>query len=199
MAQQSKRITLKLHNFRTSYCYVYTQPVGEDGEAQKFGTHLIFAENHPEAAQIMGAINEVGQSFFKEEWAQALASIKGKDKLCLHRGDVSKAGQEPYRGMLYLTANNNTRPTLVDQNAVQTTAKEQLFYSGCYVDPIVTIYAYPAGKKYAAGLGCELNGLQFRAHGDRLSGGRVAATSEFAPIDGASADGAAPSATAGLV
>lgn len=202
MAETKVNKQLKLADVRTSYLYCFSPYKDEEGKDGSYCSHLLFPDTHPQFAEIQAAIMSVGEQFWKDKWlTEVLPELKGKDRLCLHRGEVSKPGQAPYKGMLFLSANNKNRPGTFDGNANPITEKEGLLYSGCRVNAIVSIWAQQH-PKFGRRINCELNGLQFLRHDERLSGGGRAATGEeFGKVVGADADAAPPGAAAvgGLV
>ncbi len=196
MPTSAKRVTVRMQNVRSSYLQVFTPGHDATGKDMGHSGHFIFPENHPDLPALMNAIVEVGKDFWKDKWDDVLVELKGKDRLCLHRGDVSKAGQAPYKGMLYVSAGNPVKPRTLDQNNREVNAADGVLYSGCYVDVILTIKAaaHPQGGKRVS---ANLDGVRKRADGERLSGGRVASAEEFgAPVEGAAVDAPAPGGTA---
>ncbi len=195
-AKANKQLHLKL--VRTSYLYVFEPYKGDDDSKGSYCSHLLFAPTHAQAPEVNAAIVEVGQQFWKDEWPQVLEELRGKDRLCLHRGEVGKPGQAAYKGMLYLSSNNRNRPTVVDGNRNPLSAKDGIVYSGCWVNAIVSIWAQQS-PKWGKRINCELNGIQFARDDERLSGGGRAAAAEEFGVAGADADAPPPAAMAGLV
>ena len=131
-----------------------------------------------------------------------LKALKAQDRLCIHRGDVSKVGQAPYAGKLYISASNSIQPrilaTIDGINQEIGPDSEYAPYSGCYANATVIIWAQD--NKFGKRINAQLTGVQFLRHSERLSGGgRAASLDEFGPVKSEGADADAPSASEGLV
>lgn|SRR5487761_133542 len=195
------RQQMTLLGFRTSYLYVFRPYQGEDGKEGGYSAHLIFGEDHPQFPEVDAKIRAVAKAFWKDKAEEVLAQLKAQDRLCIHRGDINKPGQEAYKGKLFISANNKTRPTVVDSRGAPLTAADDKVYSGVWVNAIVTFWPQ-SHQKFGKRINCELNGIQRVRDDTRLSGGgRAARTDEF-PVVAEDADGAAPAvagSAAGLI
>lgn len=194
------RQQMTLLNVRTSYLYVFRPYQGEDGKEGSYSGHLIFPETHPQLAEISQKIRAVAKAFWKDQSDEVLAQLKAQDRLCLHRGDINKPGQEAYKGQLFISANNKTRPTVVDGRGAPLTAADDKVYSGCWVNAIITFWPQ-SHKQFGKRINCELNGVQRVRDDTRLSGGGRAARADEFPVQAGDADGAAPAtgSAAGLI
>jgi hypothetical protein len=179
----------------------------------KYHADLIIDLMHPQLEAFKTLMREAVVRKFKDDAPAALELIRAQDKLCLHRGDVTRAGKAEYAGKLYISANNDDQPTIVvTENGVNvanrgtptvlTPSHDSYPYAGSYANVQLSVFAYshPKGGK---GVSAQLMGVQFLRHGQRLMGSAVSSASEFAPVKGASADSAPPTATptggAGLI
>ncbi len=131
------------------------------------------------------------------------AQLAAQDRLCIHDGNVSKGGVEPYKDMLYVTFNSKVKPKVVcwrNGANVEIGPEDPLFpYSGCRATVLGDVYpqggngAKPnkGGKRINAGL----TGVQFLKHDTPLGGGgRVASVEEFPTVQTEGADAPAPTA-----
>jgi hypothetical protein len=193
----AKAITVKLFNVRGSFLQLFVPGKNEQGEDMGYGGDFIFPETHPQVGEINNAIMEAGQDFWKDKWlSEVLPEIKGKDRLCLHRGEVTRPGKQEYRGQLFVKATNSSKPNVFDQNNKSLTQADQKLFSGDFVDIIIDIKGsqHPKGGRR---IRAEVTAVRKRSDGPRLSGGRVAGPEEFgAPVSGAGADSPAPGASA---
>lgn len=188
--------TVRLMMARTSYLYVNTPYRNDDGK-ESFCSHLMIPPSHPQVAEIGEKIRLAAQFEWPNDFEEVLAAAKAKAWIALRRGEVGKPGVDHYRGMLYLSSSNKSRPRLVNGDAIEVAANSPIFYSGCWVNAVVTFWAQ--NNKYGKKLNCELNGLQWAKDDERLGGGgRVAGADEFGPVNGKQADGAPPPTAGGV-
>ena len=210
---EKSEVTVLMTNVRFSYLYAFKPYEGDDGK-KSYGAHGIFDESQPfeplpharpsflkpgekitlkEALQ--RAIRQVAADKWGEKAKDILQQLAGQDRLCLHRGDVSKAGQAPYVGKLYVSANGSTRPNTFDSKGQQVNEANapEAVYSGCIGHMVVQVWAQD--NKFGKRINASPMGFKFVRHEERLSGGgRVASADEFGgtPTD---ADGEAPETT----
>lgn len=189
---------------RLSYTYIFKPYEGDNGDS--YCTHVIFEPNAAQVEKLSAIIRTVAKNKWKDEADAVLAALKGQDRLCLHRGDVSKAGQEPYKGKLFVSASrkgSDGPPTIlatIDGLNQRVDSSHPLApYSGCKARVHINVWAQANtyGKRVNAGL----LGVQFLDHDIRLGGsGRTSGLDEYAPVNSAGADAPVPaSAGAGLV
>lgn len=190
--KQTSEVALLLLNARLSYFYGFEPFTNDDGN-ESYCTHGIFAPNHPQAQQIQDAIRQVATAQWGADAEKVLIELKGKDRLCLHRGDISKPGVAAYAGNLYISASNKHRPTLVDQNRRPLTKADDRLYSGAWANLSLGIWAQD--NKYGKRINASFAGAQLVRDDDRLSGGgRVSAPDEF-PVVATDADAPLPQAS----
>jgi hypothetical protein len=203
--------TLKLNDVRLDRVSLAKPFVGEDSpidpatgkKVGKYHADLILASSHPQYPKVKELMRAAVVAKFKDEAEQAITQMIHQDKLCVHHGDVTRAGKAQYAGKLYISASNDIQPNVVvtENGALLSTVDGTLTpahkaypYSGCHANVIVEFKAYnhPKGGK---GVSCYLNGVQFLRHDVRTGGGGVAQTSEFGLVP-SEADGAPPAQTA---
>jgi hypothetical protein len=181
-------------NCRFSYLYVFKPYEGEDG-SKSYCSHLIIPTNHPQLGALQAMIRKVAVDTWKDKAEEVLQQLKAQDRLAVHRGDVSKPGQDAYKGQLYISSSSKVRPRIVAtvDGINQEIDEEHAMapYSGCRGNAIIGIWAQ--NNKFGKRINAQLMGVQFVAHDQRLSGaGRVASVDEFG-IVATDADSAAPS------
>lgn len=195
---EKQNTDLLLTNVRTSYFYGFKAYEGDDG-GKSFCSHLIMATNHPQLGALQALMRKVAVDTWKDKAEEVLQQLKAQDRLCIHRGDISKPGQDAYKGLLYISSSSKIKPRIVacvgGINQEIGEDHELAPYSGCKVNAIVGIWAQ--NNKFGKRINAQLMGVQFVAHDQRLSGaGRVASIDEFG-IVATDADGAAPSSGGG--
>jgi hypothetical protein len=200
MTEEKKQNTdLLLANVRLSYFFGFKPYEGDDGSSS-YCSHLIMATNHPQLGALQNLMRKVATDTWKDKAEEVLMQLKAQDRLCIHRGDVSKPGQDAYKGLLYISSSSKIKPRIVATvggiNQEVGEDHELACYSGCKANAIVSIWAQ--NNKFGKRINAQLMGVQFVSHDQRLSGaGRVASVDEFGIVDGAGADSAAPAAGGG--
>lgn len=191
-------LTVHLTNVRLSYFYGFEPYVNTDPKTGKtsssFCSHFILGPDHPDVEKIKVAQRAAALGMWKDQAQAMLEALAGQDRLCLHKGNISKPGADGYKDMLYVSASSKKRFTIVDGDRTPLTAESGRPYSGCYANAIVQIWAQ--NNQYGKRINAQVAGVQFLRHGESFGGGRVAAPEEFSSVSAAGADSAAP-ATAG--
>ncbi len=168
---------------------------------QPIGTYHVDAivpKDHPQLPEIKAKQRLAAQKKWKDDYEQMLIQFQATDRLALHSGDITRAGKPEYAGKLYLSCNNKEQPTIVvTENGVNiatrgtpvvlTPAHKYFPYPGCRANIQVDFYGYSNEGK---GVTCTLMGVQFYKDDVRLAGASVSSASEFAPVNGGSADAA---------
>lgn len=190
MAQNTNggNFTVLIEGARLSYVNVF-QPY-----EKTYCLHAIIPPTHPAVALIKEAQRKAAAFAWKDKALDVLTQLAAQDRLCLHSGDITKAGQDGYAGMVFVSANGKVKPKiLVTRNGANVEIAENdpcAPYSGCYGNVIVDVWPQ-VSTEWGKRINAQLTGVQFTKHGDRFGGGRVAKLDEFglAPTD---ADGPAP-------
>lgn len=185
---------LLITNTRLSYAYIFKPYEGDDG-SKSFCSHLIIPTNHPQLGALQNLMRKVAVDTWKEKAEEVLQQLKAQDRLCIHRGDISKPGQDAYKGLLYISSSSKIKPRILATvggiNQEIGEDHELAPYSGCKANAIIGVWAQ--NNKFGKRINAQLMGVQFVGHDQRLSGaGRVASIDEFG-IVATDADGAAPS------
>lgn len=153
---------------RFSYAHVFQPHAVEEGGPLKYGVSIIIPKSDTKTiAKVEAAI--------KLAWKQGESKMGGKIptkfKNPLRDGDEDRPEDEAYEDCMFINANSNKKPGVVDAN-VEAIIDQDEFYSGCYGRASVNFYAFNFNgtKGVAAGL----QNLQKLKDGDRLSGGSTA-------------------------
>ena len=78
--------------------------------------------------------------------------------------------------MLFLNANSNTKPGIVDKDLNEILDPEEV-YSGCWGRASINFFAYDSNGNRGVGVG--LNNIQKLRDGERLGAARASAESDF--------------------
>jgi len=154
---------LKLKNVRSSYCHVFT-PHSFDNQDAKYSMAILIDKKDTELiAQIKSAIEEVKT----ELKVKCGGKMPPNVKLPLRDGDVEKPDQKAYIGHYWLNANSKNAPQVVDRKLTILNSEDD-FYSGCYCNVTISLYAYSTSGNRGIAIG--LNNIQKVRDGERLDG-----------------------------
>jgi hypothetical protein len=207
-ATNDRNVSVLLPEVRLSYAYL-AQPYvgrGDNGNAKaSFTAHGLFKAGSAAHNAIREAIRKCAAAGWGAQADSVLQQLQGQDKLCLHDGNVTKGGADPYKDMLFVSSSNSRKPRcLVTRNGVNVEIgpDDPMFpYSGCWANVMVDIWPQGADGKpsqFGKRINATLTGVQFLRHDEAFSGGgRVAKAEEFPQMETAGADAPAPSAAAG--
>jgi hypothetical protein len=158
---------------RFSYVSVFTPVDKGDGKTPKYSVSIIIPKSDKETIANI-------QKAFEEAKANSAAYFGGAvPKLLkggLRDGDLEKE-DEAYAGSMFINANSVKKPGVVDSN-MQAILDADEFYSGCYGRAAIEFYPY--NMEGSKGIACGLGNVQKLEDGERLGGGGVSATTDFA-------------------
>jgi hypothetical protein len=166
----------------------------------KFRIEVILPLDHPQLPALKAAQRFAAEKKFGSEAQQKLLVAETQDKLPIHKGDVTRAGNAEYAGKLYLVASNKEQPTVVitGENGVNQDSRADSLvvnpsnpkwpYAGCRVNVQLDFFAY---HNEGTGVSCTVRGVQFKSHGKKIGGSFVSTASEFGVVT-SEADSAAP-------
>lgn len=161
--------------------------VGGEG-APRYSAMLILPPDHPQLGEIRAKMKAVA----KEKWAAkgdaTYTQLEKTDKLALHDGDT-KSQYDGVGGNWFISAaaQENARPTVIDQNKSPLTVRDGKPYAGCYINASIDLW--PQDNKYGKRINAQLRGVQFLRDGDAFSAGRPADSDEFEEVaEGADSD-----------
>lgn len=183
-AQRRKKMSTKVvtNKVRFSYVNIFKSRAFRDGQDAKFSICLLIPkEDKAGIAKIRRAIDEAVEEGIRSRWG----GKKPKNlRLPLRDGDEERADEaEEYAGMLFMNANSNTKPGIVDKDLNEILDPDEV-YSGCWGRASVNFFAYDSNGN--RGVGCGLNNIQKLKDGERLGGARASAEDDFG--DGYSED-----------
>lgn len=162
---------------RLSYANVW-EPKSIQGGAPKYSVSLIIPKSDTET---LGAISRAIDAAIEAGTGKFGGKTPNKAalKLPLRDGDIEK-DDEAYAGAMFLNANSQTPPQIVDEQVAPVLDRAEV-YSGCYARVSLSFYAFNTnGNK---GIACGLGNIQKLRDGDVLGGGHVSAASDFGASD----------------
>lgn len=167
---------LTIKNVRLAFPELWeAKTVNGEGEPA-FSASFLLPPDHPQLAEIRKAEQQVGQDKWAAKWATVQKEILANNRMALKNGDT-KASYDGFPGNHFISSRNKTRPTVIDRDRSQLTAKDGKPYSGCYVNAIIELWAQD--NSYGKRINASLSGVQFLKDGEPFSGGRPADADEF--------------------
>jgi hypothetical protein len=180
MATASKREKGKLRLDNVLGCYVSVFQAREIPGSQggpKFSICLLLPKADKQVAQVKAQVEAL---IVEKFGAGAKVGIGSKYASPLHDGDIERAEDPVFRGVMYLNASAKPQyPPGVVNAQVKKIFEEAECYSGCTFNASLSLYAYDKGGKKGVGVG--LNNLQVTKKGPRIDG-RKDATEDFAEV-----------------
>lgn len=170
MAANTKVITGKC---RLSYAHIFT-PKAINGEGpEKYSASVIIPKSDTVTLKkISDAINAAIQDGITSKWG----GKKPRNlKTPLRDGDEEHSDDPAYKGCMFLNANSNRKPGVVDINR-QPLYDDEDVYSGCYCR--FSLGFFPFAVSGNAGVAVGLNNIQKICDGERL-GGAASAEDDF--------------------
>ena len=161
---------IRLNNVRLAFPKLGTPEPFEGGKdpTPYFSATFIVPKDHPQTAEIEALMRTLAiAKWGPQKGPLVLKSAKAIGKVFFRDGD-SKAEYEGFEGSNFVSARSKTRPNTFDGMRNTVTEADGVIYAGCYVNAIISCYAYTKGNN---GLGAGLKGVQFKRDGDAFSGG----------------------------
>ena len=194
-----------LANVRLSYLYCfepYVPPASAQNPRPKatYRLHALLAPSDPQLKALAEKIEQIGSAHAWKggvTWAEVKEQLKGKDRLCLHKGEVSQPGKPEYKGMYYLSGNRDAPFTVVDADRTPLRGNEtpRRPVSGDWGNVYVSIYAQD--NQWGRGINATITGLQFVKQDAAFGSGPAPKDpTEFGIVNAASADAPPPAAGA---
>jgi len=160
---------------------------GDEGKSA-YSAKFIIDPKSPNVKKIEDAIAEVAKAKWADKADQWLADILEDKKSAFVRGPYKnkKTGDvyDGFQGMYHLnarTGSDKPAPKTFDRAKREVTARDGVFYAGCYVDAVLDIYAQDH-PKYGRRINCGLLGVRFVRDGTAFSGGSASAD-DFADLE----------------
>ena len=157
---------------------LFEASAAEAGGKPKFNSKFIIPPDHPQVEEIRAAEAAVAKEKWGDKAPAVLKQLRATaDKMFLKDGDTQNS--DGFEGMLFFSANKDTRPSTYDRARTPVTAQDGVIYSGCYVNVRVSIWAMD--NQFGKRINGELNGVQFVRDGDAFGGGSKAADADDFP------------------
>lgn len=170
----TKVVTSKV---RFSYVQVFEPSAMEEGMDKKYSISLIIPKSDK---ALIKRIEEAVALALEEGKAKFGGKLPKVFKNPLRDGDIDREDHEEYAGCMFVNANSNRKPGLVDADLNAIIDPDE-FYSGCYGRASINFYAFNvAGNK---GVAAGLNNVQKLEDGEPLGGSSASAEADFGDDD----------------
>ena len=183
---------IRLDNVRLAFPKLTTPepfPGGKD-PTKYYSATLILPKNHPQ----LKALEKLMLDLAIGKWGpkkgpSVLTGAKAIGKVFLRDGDA-KADQDGFEGNMFVSARSreDNPPQLRDGMRNIIDNKNGLIYGGCYVNAIISCYAYTKGNNV---IGAGLKAIQFRSKGNAFVGGPPPEDDDFDEIAAPAEEGEA--------
>lgn len=168
---------------RLSYARLFEPEAMKEGDPKKYSTSAIIPKSDKATLAKIAAAIEAAKVVGKEsKFGGKMSGLKTP----LRDGDEERAENDEYAGSMFLNANSNQRPGIVDINRNPIMDKD-VVYSGCY--GYLNLTFYPYNFNGTRGIAVGLNHFMKTKDGEPLSGG-ISVDDAFSDVDAADdADG----------
>ena len=167
---------IKLNAVRLSFPQLFEAKTVNGEGKPAFSAAFLISPKDPQIAMINTAISTVAAEKWGAKADAILKTIRAADKTCLHSGDL-KAHYDGFEGMMYISARNPLKPSVVDTNRSPLVAEDGRPYAGCYVNAVLELWTQD--NNYGKRVNATLMGVQFYKDGESFVGGGVADADDF--------------------
>ena len=169
MENSTKVVTGKV---RFCYVNVFEPTAMSEGDTPKYNVCILIPKSDTKTLDKVKAAIEAAKQAGKAKLANKNGQLPADAtlKLPLRDGDVERPDDPAYEGMMFINANSQRKPSIVDKDLNPIMEKEE-FYSGCYGRASINFYAFNVSSK---GIAAGLNNLQKLEDGEMLAGGSTA-------------------------
>jgi hypothetical protein len=167
---------IKLNAVRLSFPQLFEAKTVNGEGKPAFSAAFLISPKDPQIAMINTAISSVAAEKWGAKADAILKTIRAADKTCLHSGDL-KSNYDGFEGMMYISARNPLKPSVVDTNKSPLVAEDGRPYAGCYVNAVLELWTQD--NNYGKRVNATLMGVQFYKDGESFVGGGVADADDF--------------------
>lgn len=167
---------IKLNAVRLSFPQLFEAKTVNGEGKPAFSAAFLISPKDPQIAMINTAISTVAAEKWGAKADAILKTIRAADKTCLHSGDL-KSNYDGFEGMMYISARNPLKPSVVDTNRSPLVAEDGRPYAGCYVNAVLELWTQD--NNYGKRVNATLMGVQFYKDGESFVGGGVADAEDF--------------------
>ena len=161
-----------MKNVRLSFPSLFHKAMFQGTETKYEATFLLDKKEH---AATITQVSDAIAAMLKEHKAKLTS-----DKICLKDGDLMD--YDGYANTLTLKASSTKRPMVINKLKEPVTEDDNVIYSGCYVNAIVSLWFQDNG--FGKRINASLEAVQFAKDGTPFGdGGSKASLDDFDVID----------------
>jgi len=176
MDNKSNPTNITIGLVRLSYAHLFEPTSMKEGDPAKYSSSIIIPKTDKATIAKVNAAIDAAKALGKDtKYGGKMTGLK----LPLRDGDEERGDQDEYVGGLFLNANSNQMPGIVDIHRNKIIDPTQV-YSGCYGYVNVTFYPYNFNGTRGVAVG--LNHFMKTKDGEPLSGG-IGVDEAFEGID----------------
>lgn len=171
---------VRLNNVRLSFAHLFTPTAFAEGQQAKFQASFLLDPSNKAHASKIKEIEQKIEALAKEKFR---GKIPNSLKKCLKEGNDTgeTSPYEGYEDMMYISANSNKRPVIIDRNRAPLQEEDGVVYSGCYVNAIIDLWVQ--NNQYGKRVNAEVKAVQFYRDGEAFTGRGVDVENEFEDLD----------------
>lgn len=167
MENSTKVVTGKV---RFCYANVFEPTAMAEGDTPKYNVCILIPKSDTKTLEKINKAIEAAKQAGKAKLADKNGRIPSSIKTPLRDGDDERSDDPSFKGMYFINANSQRKPSIVDKDLNPIMEKDE-FYSGCYGRASLNFYAFNVQSK---GIAAGLNNLQKLEDGEMLAGGSTA-------------------------
>lgn len=178
---------IRIENVRLAFPDLFEPKSFGEGKPA-YSAKFIIDPKSPNVKVIEEAIKAVAKEKWGEKADGVLSIIVEDKKSAFVKGPYKnkKTGDiyDGFEGMYHLnsrTGGDKPGPKTYNRAKQEVSARDGVFYPGCYVDAVVDLYAQDH-PQYGRRINCGLLGVRFVADGESFSGGGGASADDFADL-----------------
>lgn len=174
---------VRLKPVRIAFANIFTPKRTGDSDEPRYSAAFPIEPDSENAKMIDAAVEAVATEKWGKKAKSILADIREKRDICWVKSPLKDKDGEVYdgfEGMWALNAGQGVKkgaPTVVDRERNRVTEEQGLVYSGCWVVPLVDIWAQD--NQWGRRINAQLKGVQFYRRGDAFGGGAPARPDDF--------------------
>lgn len=157
---------------KVRFCYanVFEPTAMSDNDTPKYNICILIPKSDTATLSKIKSAIEAAKEAGKAKLADRNGKIPANIKLPLRDGDIDRADDPAFEGMMFINASTLRKPSIVDRELNPIMSRDD-FYSGCYGRASINFYAFNVQSK---GIAAGLNNLQKLEDGEPLMGGSTA-------------------------
>lgn len=181
-----------LKNVRLSFPKLFKAEKSTDTSSPKFSAAFLIDPNTAEGKANIKAINAAIEHAKTKAWADKAEKIYANidwDRKPLRDGNkATNAEGDIYAGyedMMFVQASSaeKRRPQTLKRDKSPATEEDNVFYGGCYVDAVVSVYPVTEKDKGGNGVFASIEVVRFRRDGEPFGSGAVDADDYLDDLD----------------